>query len=50
MVLKWPFMRQKISKMFLQNCKNPDTKIFVFYVIAFDSIKIKTGLGPQSDN
>ena len=46
MVLKWPFMRQKFQKCFLQNCENLDTKIFVFYVIAFDTIKIKTGLAP----
>ena len=31
-------------------CKNLDTKIFVFYAIAFDTIKIKTGLAPKNDN
>jgi hypothetical protein len=36
MVLKWPFMRRKFPALFLQNCKNTEMKIFLFYVIAFE--------------
>ena len=38
------------QKCFSQKCKNPDTKIFLFYVIAFDTFKINTGLAPQNDS
>ena len=31
---------------FLQNCKNPETEIFVFYVMTFDPI---TCYAPQND-
>ena len=40
MILKWPFIRPKFSKEFLQNCKKLKRKRIVFYVIAFDKTKI----------
>ena len=40
MVIQWPFMSHNFSLFFLQNCKKLETKKKVFYVIAFDLIKI----------
>ena len=34
---------------FLQNCKNPETEIFVFCVMTFDPITIQTCSAPQND-
>ena len=39
--LKWPFMRHKFLALFLQNCKNTDMKIVLFYVVAFEKNKLK---------
>ena len=49
MVLKWPFMRHKFSAFVLQNGKNTEMKPFVFFVIAFDPIKILTCWALQND-
>ena len=41
MVVKWPFMSQKFSGFFLPKLqKKKEMKKNVFYVVAFDPIKI----------
>ena len=48
MVIQWPFMSHKFSLFFLQNCKKLEAKKKVFYVIAFDLIKISKSLASQN--
>ena len=48
MVIQWPFMSHNFS-LFLQNCKKQETKKKVFYVIAFDLIKILKCWASQND-
>ena len=46
-------MTQKISKMFftkLQKSRHKNICVLCHRVIAFDKIKVKTGLAPQNDN
>ena len=40
MVIQWPSMSHNFSPFFLQNWKKLETKKKIFYVIAFDLIKI----------
>ena len=49
MVMQWPFMSHNFSFFFVQNCKNLETKKKVFYVIAFDLIKILNCWASQND-
>ena len=49
MVKKQPFVSYKISGVFLPKLKKMEIEKFVFYVVAFDSIKIQTPLAPQND-
>ena len=49
MVIQWPFMSHNFSLFFLQNCKKLETKKKVFYVIAFDLIKILECWASQND-
>ena len=49
MVIQWPFMSQKISLFFLQNCKKLEAKTKVFHVIAFDLTKILKSQASQND-
>ena len=48
MVVKRPFMSHKFYFFFLQNGKIWKQKTNVFYVIAFDPIKIQTCSAPQN--
>ena len=47
MVIQWSFMSHKFT-FFLQNCKKLEA-INVFYVVAFDPIKILTCMALQND-
>ena len=49
MVIQWPFMSHNFFLFFLQNCKKLETKKKVFYVIAFDLIKILKCWASQND-
>ena len=49
MVVQWPFMSHNFFLFFLQNFKKLETKKKVFYVIAFDLIKILKCWASQND-
>ena len=49
MVIQWPSMSHNFSLFFLQNCKKLEKKEKVFYVIAFDLIKILKCGASQND-
>ena len=49
MVKKQPFVIHNISGVFPPKLKKMEVEKFVFYVVAFDSIKIQTPLVPQND-
>ena len=49
MVITWPFMGHNFSLFFLQNCKNLEARKSLFFVIAFDLIKIIRSWASQND-
>ena len=50
MVEKWPFLKLKFSFFFLPKLKTPGNEKNVFYVVAFDPLKIQTHSAPQNDH
>ena len=39
-VVKWPFLSRTFSDFFLQNCKKREIIFILFYVVAFDPIRL----------